>query len=168
MNEHLKEIRAGYLRKVGAGLATMTVAVLPRDWLWALGLSWSDATVWTIRVIVFAIGVGLLAFQAWTYCRRIRSRIAELEQEVSYLRSGLLIHSASYRAGDSTADVTLYLRREIAQGRRRIPVGDNLLDGGKDPCPCIEKDLIIEFSRMGEKQPKKIHQTTPPNYLDLT
>jgi hypothetical protein len=80
----------------------------------------------------------------------------------------LLIHSARYGAGDVTVDVAPYLRRQIAAGHRKIPVSDNLLDGGDDPCKCVEKDLIVEYSRMGEKQNKRIHQTRPPHDLDLT
>jgi hypothetical protein len=75
-----------------------------------------------------------------------------LEDEVAYLRSGFVVHSARYGAGDSTADVAPYLRRQIGLGCRKIPVGNSLLDGGGDPCPNAKKTAVVEFSRHGKRE----------------
>jgi DNA-binding MarR family transcriptional regulator len=85
VNEHLKEIRSGYLRAVGAGLASLTAVALPQDWLRALGVSWSDTTIRTIRAFLFVAGVALVTFQFWRYTKRTGGRIAVLEKEVARL-----------------------------------------------------------------------------------
>ena len=65
----------------------MTLALLPRDWLRALGLSLSDTAVWTMRGVVFVAGLALVGSQAWKYRKRTRARILALEDEVSRLKA---------------------------------------------------------------------------------
>ncbi len=153
MNEHLKEIRSGFLRQVGAVPLLVLLSILTTRIATGTGLSLSASTIAAIRWSLAAGGILLLCFGMWRYHRR---RIQILEQEISYLRSGLLIHSARYGAGDVTTDVAPYLQRQIAMGRRNIPVGNSLLDGGEDPCKNVKKVGRVEYSRQGRHETQEV------------
>ena len=94
-----------------------------------------------------------------------------VKKQIRYYRSGLFIHSAKYGAGDSVRDVSGFLKQKIAKGHRRIPVTNGLLDGAEDPCPNTPKVLIVEYSRLGPREKKTIHEnppSMPPEILDLS
>jgi hypothetical protein len=75
-----------------------------------------------------------------------QKEIDDLKLAVARLTSEVIIHSAEYGAGDYWADVSDFLRGEIANGRRKFPVTNGLLGGMPDPCPNTPKTLKIEYS----------------------
>jgi hypothetical protein len=123
-------------------------------------------TGWVAVTLIFTVSLALWLLGMWNLKRRIQS----LQQEISYLRSGLVIHSPRYGAGDYISDVSDFLRREIAKGHRRIPVTNGLLDGADDPCPNTPKVLVVEYSRSNipQKEKQTIRETLPPQTLALT
>jgi signal transduction histidine kinase len=75
-----------------------------------------------------------------------QKEIDDLKLEIARLRGEVVIHSAEYGAGDYCADVSDFLRGEIANGRRKFPVTNGLLNGRPDPCPNTPKTLKVEYS----------------------
>ena len=166
MSEHLKKIREGFLKAIGAHLYQGVCAGLLVLGGWAIRFSLPGKQVSSIERAGYMAAILVFAVAWWAYYRRMRTRVSQLHGEVSCLRSGLVIYSASYGAGDSTADVAPYLLRQIAEGRRKIPVGNSLLDGAPDPCPNAKKDAVVEYSRPGKREIQTVKEDC--GYFDFT
>jgi ABC-type antimicrobial peptide transport system permease subunit len=57
MNEHLKEIRSGFLRRVGAAILLGLSSILPIGTLTGINLSAFPQTIVSIRLLLAALGI---------------------------------------------------------------------------------------------------------------
>lgn len=154
MKKAFGTIREGFLRAIGAGLLTGLVSVFALGGVSAIGLlsrSNTATRIWAIVCVLLAASFALVWLIYWR-------RVQLLRVEVSYLRSGILIHSARYGAGDKKCDVAPYIERQIGAGCRKIPVGNSLLDGADDPCPNAKKAGVVEYSRAGKRQTQTVQE----------
>jgi hypothetical protein len=149
MNNILKTIRKGFLQQIGAQLWLWLSGALLALGGWGIRLSLPNTQVSSIERTGYLVATVVFVVAWLIYHRRV-------QLEVSYLRSGLLIHSARYGAGDITKDVAPYIKRKIATGHRKIPVGNSLLDGGDDPCRNAKKTGVVEYSRPGKRETQTV------------
>jgi hypothetical protein len=152
MKKSIETIREGFLKATGARLLDTLMALLIWGITLAIGLLLRGSIGWKTLSVLCLLSMAPFGLLWWRSLRRIRI----LEDEVSYLRNGILIYSARYGAGETTVDVTPYLRQQIAKGYKKIPVGNSLLGGKLDPCPNVKKQAVVEFSRPGKREVQTI------------
>jgi hypothetical protein len=162
MKKHIESIREGFLKATGARILDTLLAGLGVVGVLAIGLLSRSSTESRILSALCLISMAAFGFFWW----RSRRRIQSLQREVSYLRSGLVVHSARYDVGDKKTDVALYIERQIAAGCRKIPVGNSLLDGADDPYPNAKKTGVVEYSRHGKRETQTVIEDG--GYFDFT
>jgi hypothetical protein len=140
VNEHLREIRAGFLRQLGSATAVMLLATLSP---WALTdkspLSLVRA-VTTIRHLLFAVGIFWLG-------------------RLSCSMGRIKILNATWSTQHAAMDVTEKVRKEVEDnGKRDIPASNEFL-GGDAHVGCL-KTLSVDYTKFGLPRNKTAKENT--------
>src|SRR5439155_3700922 len=124
----------------GTIIATVVVAVAGASYLWLRGMGSVSVPVWLLVLVSGAI----LGFFAWLILRLRRCARA----------SALVLHSATWGAGDRIADVAGVLRSKIRDGILIVRATNDAL--GTDPCHGIGKYLNVEYSYQGKQMSRSV------------
>jgi hypothetical protein len=141
VNEHLKEIRSGFLRQIGGVLLLWLLAIaIPQEWT-ARHLLASEYTVRTIRYSLIVVGV------FW---------VGRLSCSIKIKRIKIL--NATWTTQHAAKDVTEIVRKEVEENGKRDIVASNEFLGGDPHYGCL-KNLSVEYTKFGLRR----HKTVPEN-----